>query len=202
MVVKFTPEKDKIHFINKYTMFHLLQDGGGIEVDFKKYLYANEKLIFLEKGQYIKFLSDGFVVRKVEFEEEEIFRHSDTRILFKHLVSLGYINFEDCHACQAYLQNTTFSSTVSDIIDISSEQWYWQNPFHATKEEYHLIFDIKDIIDEQFKNHLSNAELSELIGHTGMSAQALYKEKVGLTIKSMLGGKRLVGSAKRSSLYG
>lgn len=196
MVIKLLPELNKVYIINKYTMFHILQGRGGIEVDFKKYHDWKDKLIFLSKGQYIKFLSENFVVRKIEFKEEDVFRSKEVRVLFKHLVALGYINFNECDTCQEYLNNTVFSEKSSDIIDISSEQWYWQNPFHANQEEYHVIFDIKDVIDEKYKNHLSNEKISKIIGLNGYEAQALFKNKVGLSVKSVLGRKRFLESKK------
>ncbi len=173
-------------------MYHVIEDGGGIEVDFKKYFDPDDKLIFLDKGQYIKFLTNDFVIRQIVFEDEALFHDPETRILFKHLVSLGYINFSECADCQRYLNDTVFTNSASDIIDISSRQWYWQNPFHASKDEYHVIFDVKQIIDSQFRNHLTNAELSNMMGRYGFNAQALFKNKVGLTVKSLMGGKRLV----------
>lgn len=196
MVNKFQPILNKVYFIEKHSMFHILEGSGGIQVDFKNYHDWQDKIIFLEKGQYIKFLSENFVVRKVEFEDEQIFRNKDVRVLFKHLVSLGYIYFDECASCEQYLSDTIFSKKASDIIDISSRQWYWQNPFHANKEEYHIIFDVKEVIDEQFKNHLSNEALSRLIHGRGYRAQALMKTKVGVSIKSLINQKRLVESKK------
>ncbi len=196
MVSKFHPELNKVYFIKKYTMFHILKGSGGIEVDFKSYHDWGDKLIFLEKGQYIKFLSEKFLVRKIEFKEEKVFRNKDVRVLFKHLVALGYINFDECETCQSYLNNSIFSQQSSDIIDISSKQWYWQNPFHANQEEYHVIFDIKDLIDQQYKNHLSNGQISKIIGIHGYEAQALFKSRIGLSVKSLLGQKRLLESKK------
>lgn len=196
MISKFQAELNKVYFINKYTMFHILEGNGGIEVDFVSYHDWRDKLIFLEKGQYIKFLSENFTVRKIEFEDEEIFRNKDVRVLFKHLVALGYINFDECTTCQKYLNNSLFSGQSSDIIDISSEQWYWQNPFHANQDEYHVIFDIKDIIDQEYKNHLDNEKISRIIGAQGYEAQALFKSKIGLSVKSLLGRKRFLESKK------
>ena len=196
MVSKFEPVLNEVYIIQKYSMFHILEGTGGIEVDFKSYHDWRDKLIFLEKGQYIKFLSEDFLVRKIEFEDEKVFRNKDVRVLFKHLVALGYINFDECATCQKYLNNSVFSNQSSDIIDVSSEQWYWQNPFHANQEEYHIIFDIKDIIDEQYKNHISNEKISKIIGLKGYEAQALFKTKVGLSVKSMLGQKRFLESKK------
>lgn len=196
MVIKIQPELNKVYFINKHTMFHVLKGNGGIEVDFKSYHDWKDKLIFLEKGQYIKFLSENFSVRKIEFEDEKVFKNKEVRVLFKHLVALGYINFKECETCQKYLDNSVFSKQSSDIIDISSKQWYWQNPFHAKQEEYHIIFDIKDVIDKEFKNHLTNEQISKMIGLHGYEAQALFKSKVGLSVKSMLGQKRFLESRK------
>ena len=196
MISKFRPELNKVYFIEKYSMYHILEGSGGIEVDFNSYHDWQDKLIFLEKGQYIKFLSENFEVRKIEFQDEAVFRNKDVRVLFKHLVSLGYINFAECETCKKYLDYSVFSDQASDIIDISSEQWYWQNPFHANQDEYHIIFDVKDIIDQEYKNHLSNDKLTKIIGVQGYEAQALFKSKVGLSVKSLLGRKRFLESKK------
>jgi len=55
---------------------------------------------------------------------------------------------------------------------------------------------VKDVIDEQYKNHLSNEELSNIIGLHGYQAHALFKNKVGLSIKSMLNQKRFLETRK------
>lgn len=196
MVSKLTAEFNKIYFINKYTLIHILDGSGGIQVDFKIYHNWKDKIFFLEKGQHIKFLSENFTIRKIEFEDEIIFRNKDVRVLFKHLLALGYINFSDCKTCQKYLSNTVLSDQVGDIVDISSKQWFWQNPFHANKEEYHVIFDIKEIIDTKFHNHLSNDKISQLINHRGLDSQSLFKSKIGLSVKSMMNRKRLLESKK------
>ena len=93
MVKKFTPEINKIYLIHTHTMYHILEGMGEIEVDFKAYHDWDNKLIFLDKGQYIKFASGNFIVRKIEFENAQLFHNKEVRVLFKHLVSLGYINF-------------------------------------------------------------------------------------------------------------
>ena len=170
-------------------MLHVLEGNGGIEVDFKSYHNWKDKLLFLSPGQYIKFLSETFIARKIEFKEEEISCNKEVRVLFKHLVELGYI-------CQQYLNNSVFSTETSNIIDALSKQWYWQNPFHANQEEYQVIFDVKDIIDEKYKNHLSNDGISKLINGHNYDAQALFKDKIGLSVKSALSRKRFLESKK------
>ncbi|MEQ9425082.1 MAG: AraC family transcriptional regulator [Cyclobacteriaceae bacterium] len=195
-VKHFQPEINKVYFINQYTLLHILGGSGAIQVDFKNYLDWNDKLIYLEKGQYIKFLSDDFSIRRIEFNDQEIFGNKDIRVLFKHLLSLGYINFDTCEDCQRYLSQTALSESVSNILDISSKQWYWQNPFHAAQEEYHVIFDIKEVIDSQFNNHLTNQQLSALINENGFSTQHLVKDKLGLSMKQMLTKRRLLESRR------
>lgn len=177
-------------------MFHILEGVGGIQVDFKNHHDWSDKLIFLEKGQYIKFLTDQFVVRRIEFQDEVLFRHPDVRVLFKHLVSLGYINFSECSECQEYLSKTVLDTNTKEIIDISSRQWFWQNPFNANKDEYHIIFDVKQVIDEQFRHHLTNRQLSDLLHDIGYDVHSVYKQKVGLTIKGAYQRKRLLESQK------
>ncbi|RDY59726.1 AraC family transcriptional regulator [Flagellimonas nanhaiensis] len=196
MVKKFKPEFNKVYFINKYTLFHILSGSGSIQVDFKNYTDWMDKAIYLEKGQYIKFLSDDFVVRTIEFPSKHVFDNRDVRVLFKHLISLGYINFNECTDCQKYLSETVFETNTKEIIDASLKQWFWQNPFNASKNEYQVIFDIKEVIDQEFPNHLNNEDLAALFRNNGYQAHALVKDKLGVTLRTMLDSKRLVESKK------
>ncbi|WP_299768000.1 AraC family transcriptional regulator [uncultured Dokdonia sp.] len=195
-VEKFSPEINKVYFIEKHTLIHVLSGKGSIQVDFENYYDWQEKAIFLEKGQYIKFLSNDFTVRKIEFADKSKFYNDDVRVLFKHLISLGYIDLMECEECQAFLSKSTLTEDSATIIDVSSKQWYWQNPFKANKEEYQIIFDTKEIIDQEYAHHLSSADLVSLINDRGYNAQTLIKDKVGLSVKHLLGAKRLKESKK------
>ncbi|WP_420320805.1 helix-turn-helix domain-containing protein [Flagellimonas sp.] len=197
MVEKLHPEINKVYFINKYTLLHIISGSGTIQVDFKNYNDWQDKAIYLEKGQYIKFFSDDFVVQKIEFPSKVIFENKEVRVLFKHLISLGYINFNECEECKRYLSNTVFSDNTSEIIDISSKQWYWQNPFKASKQEYQIIFDIKDIIDENYYGNFTNNDLTKLMTENGYEAQTLVKDKIGLSIKNLISNKRLMEGKKK-----
>ncbi|GGG04472.1 hypothetical protein GCM10011344_01070 [Dokdonia pacifica] len=195
-VEKFSPEINKVYFIEKHTLIHVLSGKGSIQVDFENYFDWQEKAIFLEKGQYIKFLSDDFTVRRIEFTDESKFYNNDVRVLFKHLISLGYIDLMECEECQAFLSKSAITENSATIIDVSSKQWFWQNPFKANKEEYQIIFDTKEIIDQEYAHHLSSADLVNLINDRGYNAQTLIKDKVGLSVKHLLGAKRLKESKK------
>lgn len=197
MVTKLFPEIDRVYFIEKYTLIHILKGSGSIQVDFENYFDWQDKAIYLEKGQYIKFLSEDFVVRKIEFPDETMFRNKDVRVLFKHLISLGYIDFAECSDCKSFLDKSIFSQDTGKIIDISSQQWYWQNPFQASKTEYRIIFDVKEVIDEQFPNNLTNSDVVKLINENGMDAQKLVHKKIGVSINKLLAKKRLVESKRK-----
>lgn len=195
-VEKTTPKVNEVYLIENHTLIHILSGSGSIQVDFKNYFDWQEKAIFLEKGQYIKFLSDDFVVRKIEFSNEITFYNKDVRVLFKHLISLGYIDLMECVECQKFLSESLLNENSANIIDVSSKQWYWQNPFNANKDEYQIIFDTKEIIDKQFYNNLKSVDMVELINEKGYNAQSLFKDKVGLSIKNLIGAKRLIESQK------
>ncbi|MEL6536879.1 MAG: helix-turn-helix domain-containing protein, partial [Bacteroidota bacterium] len=199
MVEKITPRKNEVIFILKNTMFHLLEGTGGVEIDFTPLHQWQDKLIFLERGQYIKFLSDDFTVRKITFEDETILQHQDFRVLFKHLVSTGYIHFDECTDCQNYLESSILSQPGM-ILDVSARQWFWQNPFQAKKEEYHLIFDVKEVIDREFKNNLGTQAIVELLGEYDLNPQQLMTEKLGITIKAMQ-SRKLLAEAKKEITF-
>jgi AraC-like DNA-binding protein len=172
-----------------------MEGNGMIQVDFKNYFNWDNKLIFLEKGQYIKFLSDSFTVREIIFDNKESFDNPDVRVLFKHLVAVGYINFEECLDCQKYLEDTLYSNNNS-IIDISVNQWYWQNPFNANQSEYQIIFDLKEVIDQEFKNILTTDDVFSILGQSGRKMHRLIKNKVGLSIKDLISRKKVLESQK------
>ncbi len=196
MVKNFKAEINKIYFINTYTLIVIKSGSGTIQVDFENFVDWKDKAIYLSKGQYIKFLSDDFQVMKIEFPSEELFKSSDFRVLFKHLISLGYINFKECEKCKEYLSNSVFSKEVNSIIDISTDQWYWQNPFQAKKEEYQVIFDVKDIIDEEYYRNINSKKLVSAIKDNGYNVNHLIKDKLGITINSLIQRKKLIESKK------
>ncbi|MFS4457298.1 helix-turn-helix transcriptional regulator [Maribacter sp. 2304DJ31-5] len=196
-VRKFYAELDKVYFINQYTLVHILKGSGTIQVDFKTYSDWDDKIIYLEKGQYIKFLSEDFLVRFITFPDEILFKSKDVRILFKHLVSLGYINYSECEDCRSFLGKTVFNTNMDKLIDTSIDQWYWQNPFSANKEEYGIIFDVKEIIDKEFSGHINIGHLKDhLIHSTHYNIQGLLKDKLGISIQKMVAGKQLMESQK------
>jgi AraC-like DNA-binding protein len=196
MIKKFVPEINKFYLIQKYVMYHIMDGMGSIEVDFKRYSDWNDKLIFLHVGQYIRFTSGNFIVRKIEFDDQQVFQDKEFRVLFKHLVSLSYIDFNECDNFKNYLNKAALFDNGMDLIKISCDQWYSQNPFSARKDEYNVIFDIKDIIDDYCKSNLSNDQFIKLLGYSRYAAHSVFKSKIRRTIKSVYNQKRISESKK------
>ncbi|MEL6255710.1 MAG: AraC family transcriptional regulator, partial [Bacteroidota bacterium] len=86
----FHPKINEPIFFDGYILIWIQSGRGIIEVDFKNYTDFENKLIFLSPGQWIKFLPGEYEVAKLEFPESSVFQSREFRVLFKHLISLGY----------------------------------------------------------------------------------------------------------------
>jgi len=191
VIKKIQAEINKVYFIKQYTLVHILEGAGMIQVDFKNYTDWSDKAIYLNKGQYIKFMSDSFTVRFIEFPDEIMFNSKNVRVLFKHLISLGYIDFEQCSDCDEFLSQSVFHIEPMSFIDISTNQWFWQNPFKATQDEYQVIFDIKDVIDDEYVNQINAKKLSAHFSNLDLDIQYLIKNKLGISVRNLIHKKQI-----------
>ncbi|WP_343488309.1 AraC family transcriptional regulator [Allomuricauda sp. d1] len=200
MLHNFFPDINKVYYLTQPALFHIISGSGGIQVDFENYFGWTNKAIFLEKGQYVKFLSDDFKVEKMEFFDSGILDDRAARVLFKHLVSLGHIDFSSCVDCNKDMEVFNTANNPKEIIKAFSQQWFLQNPFEATEEEYEVIFDIKEIVDAKYDKHLKSQELALFINDNNEKVQTLMKEKVGLSVKGLWERKRWAESRKEVAL--
>ncbi len=197
MVSVFHPPFNKVQFINSYVLYLIKAGSGSIEVDFHNYTNWQEKALYLSPGQYIKFLSDDFEVFSVSFPDIETFDSKEFRVLFKHLLSLGYIDLNRCQECKRFLSEGALATPGQHILDISSNQWFWQNPFQASKDEYHIIFDLKDSLDNQYEQAINSHQLVRTLDHYGLNVGKLVKDKLGISIRSLLSNKRTLESKRK-----
>ncbi len=188
---------NKVHFINEHALYLIKSGSGTIEVDFQNYSDWEDKAIYLAQGQYIKFLSEDFEVFRITFPNVESFNSPDIRVLFKHLISLGYINLQECKECHEFLSAGVFSDKVEHILDISSDQWYWQNPFQANREEYQIIFDLKETLDQEYLHTINSHQLTANLNADGLNVNKLVQDKLGITVGNMLAHKRTLESKKK-----
>ncbi len=194
MIQSFQPVFGKVYLIDSYSLFYIISGSGGIEVDFKTYFNYENKIIYLEQGQYVKFLSDDFEVKKMSFDEQDLGNNQDYRVLFKHLVSLGHIEVNTTSKEQRPLR---FHDTTGkyEILDASASRWFHQDPFQASIEEYRTIFDMKEIIDRSFFKSFTKKDLESSIQREEVAL--LLKEKVGLSAIGLLQQRKLLEGKRK-----
>lgn len=193
MFTAFKPALDQPLRFPQHVLIWIRSGNGLLEVDFRTYTKFENRLIFLSPDQYIKFIAGEFEVARIEFSPAYVQRSPDYRVLFKHLISLGYIDYSD-----------TFSSFLSglienqsqQILDLSVNQWYWQNPFNAQRDEYAVIFDLKELIDLYFDEHLRTDQLIAQLQYKQGVVQRLVKDRLGLTVKNLFHRKLILESQK------
>jgi AraC-like DNA-binding protein len=193
-VQEFLPEIDKVYLMERDSLIHILSGNGSIQVDFKNYFDWREKAFFLKKGQYIKFFSTDFHVIRIDFYNAALAKNKEYRVLFKHLVSIGYVDLNiNKSILQNHIKNTNGSNS---ILTSFKKAWYLQNPFNASMEEYNLLFDVKDIIDQEYTNSLNPSDLSDFIKNRGYSPHSIINRKLGLSLKKLITLKKLSESLK------
>lgn len=173
----FRPTPNNHYRITKPSAFAIEEGAGAIEVDFKHHTKWVDKIIFLDTDQYIKFPNDSFRVKKIEFEDTEVANHPEYRVLFKHIVNLGTIDY--CLA-PGWVHHTN-----AQLLDFSAFEWATQNPFKINVSERNLLFDTKVMIDnayrDGFKTVLGDDEVEDLL-----------KVKVGHSFKELVRRNRLL----------
>ncbi len=188
-----TPQNQEIVKCNEHVLIWIKSGTGLIEVDFKVYSDLEDKLIFLSPEQYVKFIYGDFQVGKLTFPNATISRSKEFRVLFQHLISLGYVKFTEE---RQDIFDHLFSSDFLDILDISTSQWFHQNPFQAEPGEYEAIFDLKESIDEHISEHLSIKELVGYVDHTPRHLEATVKRRLGMPVKELMNNALLLKSQR------
>ena len=197
MLKIYKPKIGELTSFSNHVLIWVKSGQGMIEVDFQRYADFENKLIFLSPDQHIKFVFGEFEIALLEFSNAFVSNSPDYRVLFKHLISLGYIEFSERNQ---QILTTLFNGNPLKVLDISTNQWFWQNPFNANKEEYTIIFDVKEVIDRHFHEHRSVEQLISNIHPKQYSIQKLIKNRLGLTVKNLAQKKLLIESQKDIAL--
>ncbi len=200
MTNEFTAESYKVYDIQQYTMLNILEGSGRFMIDFKTYKCCKKKAIFLEKGQFVKFLGDQFKVRFITFSDTDILQSRDARVLFKHLVSMGYIDFKACKDREAFVTHNNCRESMDTLVRLAVQQWYWKNPFGATKEEYQVLFDINQFIETELKKRNNPKTVKAFFKQKETALHTLVKRKLGISISKMTANKHLL-NCKRAVAF-
>lgn len=193
MLEFFQPSLNQRISSDQHLMIWIRSGQGLIEVDFQVYSDFQNRILFLEPHQSIRFLFGEFEVGKLEFPAQFVANSPDFRVLFKHLISLGYIEFSEK---PQQLLDTLLNNNPLQILDVSAQQWYCQNPFAVKPSDYHIIFDVKEVIDQHFQDNVSVAQLLEHVPHQSRTISQLYRRHLGISIKQLRQRKLILESQK------
>ena len=182
------PALNEIRIFDQYSLISIVDGSGTFEVDFATYTYGKGKAIFLAPGQYFRLVQGDLQWVIHEFPTEVITSFKSTRYLFKHLVSLGYIEEP---------QLADDSQDEQGILENSVNDWLNLNPFGATATELEILFDVKDYIDQHYVERNNSAVLSKVLSRPFDHIQRITKQRLQLTIKRLHSYKLLEEAKKK-----
>lgn len=193
----FTPLLNKVYTFSTHSLL-LLQSGLGIfQVDFKNYNFPSGKTIFLSPGQYFQLLSGQYTIARIDFPNFSIQQTQNSRYLFKHLVSLGYVDLNQNP------QGLHFFDTPENslhLLQTAIGKWQELNPFNASPHEIDLLFDLKDIVDDRYREPISLPYVAQQLKQKEYRVKALAKEKLNSTVNKFIQNKLLL-EAKRQVIF-
>lgn len=197
------PELNRIRVFNKYTLLVLAEGSGYFQVDFRNYHFDFGKAIFLSPGQYFQLLSGSFQIKQYEFTLDNITKTINSRYLFKHLVSLGYIDMthtKSFHLDQ--LRSLDLAGQSPELLSGVINQWIELNPFNASENEVNLLFDIKEVIDDRYTEPITVPYLSKTLDLRPYYIQRLAKEKLQQTVHGLQQQKILLEAQRKAVFTG
>jgi len=189
----FIPLVNKLYVFDKHCMF-VIQSGHGIfQVDFKNYVFTKEKIFFLSPGQSFQLLSGDFVMKQYDINDEAITQLNNSRFLFKHIIGLGHIEVKDDK--QIAIEDDLFK--IEGFLTTSIEDWITLNPFQTTQENINLLFDVKEIIDEKYRESINLTSISNQLKQSESFIDNLAKSKLHYTIQKLKTEKQLLEAQRK-----
>jgi len=197
----FNPELNKIYIFERHSVLFINSGAGSFQVDFRNYEFTAGKVIFLSPGQYFRLTSGSFDITLYEFSNDNIRQLENSRFLFKHLVSVAHVDL--VLPMQFRLNQPQYASTpenMATILTSAIDDWKLQDPFRASEQEINLLFDIKDIIDERYREPVSLPDYIKALNEKPYRVQHITKEKLNVTV-NFLANKRLLLEAQRKVVF-
>lgn len=197
----FNPELNKIYVFERHSVLFINSGWGLFQVDFRNYEFAAGKVIFLSPGQYFQLKSGSFDITLYEFSNENIKQLENSRFLFKHLISLAHVDLvlpKQFHLSQP--QHTDMPGNMAAILTSAIDDWKLQDPFQASEQEINVLFDIKDIIDDRYREPISLIDYTKALKEKSYRVQQITKEKLNATV-NFLANQRLLLEAQRKVVF-
>lgn len=192
---------NRITIMDDYSLIVLTKGSGVLEVDFSNYSMMSGKAIFLSPGQYFRVISGDLEMSMYKFEGDRVGQIKSSRYLFKHLVSLGYIDVsQSAREGQPGLKILQIDGDDSTLLETAVKGWLQLNPFGASTAELELLFDLKDFVDLHFHEPLT---LDRVAGELNQSAgylKKLTKDKLAATVHKLTYNK-IITEARRKVAF-
>lgn len=191
---------DNIRLLTDYSLLILKQGIGVLEVDFRNYSLLAGKAIFLSPGQYFRKISGDLVMEVYEFQGDTVEQVKRSRYLFKHLVSLGYIDVSESRGDNE--TGLTMVEVNDDILVLERaiENWLKLNPFSASDDELELLFDLKDFVDLHFHEQLTLDRVAGALNQQAGYLKKLTRAKLAATVNK-LSHNKLATEAKKKVAF-
>jgi AraC-like DNA-binding protein len=194
----FLPELNKLYTFEKHCLLFLKKGQGTFQVDFRNYTFEATKAIFLSPKQYFKLLAGKFVISVYEFSEESIIHSQNSRFLFRHLVSVSHLDFDRQKASFLNpLQYIDINNANAELLAQAIQDWINLNPFHASSQDVNLLFDLKEIIDKNFREPMDVEQVSKALNQKPYRITLLAKEKLNYTIHKLVTNKILLEAERK-----
>ncbi|MEN7550606.1 AraC family transcriptional regulator [Rapidithrix thailandica] len=190
----FSPELNKIYLFQNHSILVLESGKGLFQVDFSNYDYAAGKALFLSPGQYFRLLAGQYQIRILEFSGEKVQDVYDSRFLFKHLISLGYI---DVNHPKLFYEEPEVQHQNTYLLNRAITHWLALNPFNTSQKETHLLFDLKDIVDDRYREPVSMDWVAKKLAEKSYRIKLLTKEKLNRTVVKLTKDKLLLEAQRK-----
>jgi len=197
----FIIEINKVHVFKQHSILILLEGQGLFQIDFRNYSFSAGKALFIAPGQYFQLLAGQFTIRVIELPVEKVSETFNSRYLFKHLVSLGYVDLtgeKQFHLDP--LWHLDVSGSSPEILHSAIDHWVKQNPFNASHHEVNLLFDLKEIVDEKYREPVSWPFISKALDEKPYRIQVVIREKLKTTVNKLV-SRRLLLEAQRKIIF-
>lgn len=194
----FLPELNKLYTFEKHCLLFLKQGQGTFQVDFKNYTFETSKAIFLSPKQYFKLLAGKFTIARYDFPEESIAHVQNSRFLFRHLISVSHLGFDQ--SGNSFLNPLLYidvNEANAALLAKAIQDWIDLNPFNASAQDINLLFDLKEIIDNKFREPIDLQFVSRELNQTPHRISLLAKEKLHHTLHKLVTNKILLEAERK-----
>ena len=192
----FIPRINEVNVFDQHCILSISGGEGIFEVDFRTYHFKAGRILFLSPGQYFQLLHGSLIIDWFEFSGSEIEQTTNARFLFKHLIGLGYIDRSKPNLAH-FKAVPHLESKGTGLLQEAIDDWLLLNPFNASTCEVNLLFDLKEIIDQKYREPISSESISRQLGHDPYRIKSITRKKLQSTVKKLSRMKLLLEAQRK-----